>query len=158
MLRRIALLATGTVGGVVAIVAYHPPQLHSVAAIGVVAPIPSSSSTPNSTATPSSTKSTPVPTAPKSATGTFTGDTARTQWGPVQVQITVSAGQITKVNALQFPHGDQRSRSISQQSIPYLISQTISTKSANVVGVSGASYTSDGWRRSLASARSKAGI
>jgi hypothetical protein len=32
------------------------------------------------------------------------------------------------------------------------------TKSANVLGVTAAGYTSDGWRRSLASARSKAGI
>jgi uncharacterized protein with FMN-binding domain len=163
MLRRIALLATGTVGGVVAIVAYHPPQLHAVAATGVVSPTPQQSTSPSATTTgttnsTSTAKPAPSTPTPKTSSGVFTGDVARTQWGPVQVQITVSAGQITKVSALQFPHGDQRSRSISQQSVPYLISQTISIKSANVVGVSGASYTSDGWRRSLASARAKAGI
>lgn len=144
MLRRVAIIATGTIGGVVAVVAYHPPSLQPVSTIGVA------TTTPAATATPTKTTS--------STSGVVTGDTAQTQWGPVQVQITVSGGQITAAKALQFPSGDRRSQSISQQAIPYLIQQTLTTKSANVLGVSGASYTSDGWRRSLASARSKAGI
>lgn len=148
MLRRVAIIATGTLGGVIAVVAYHPPQLRPVSTIGVSTPAPSS-------ATPSPGATTP---SKNTASGTVTGDTAQTQWGPVQVQITVSGGHITAAKALQFPNGDRRSQSISQQAIPYLIQQTLTTKSANVVGVSGASYTSDGWRRSLASARSKAGI
>ena len=143
MFRRVAIIATGTLGGVIAVVAYHPPQLQPVSTIGVVTP-------PKGTTTPSTT--TP------SKSGTVTGDTIQTQWGPVQVQITVSGGQVTSAKALQFPNGDRRSQSISQQAIPYLIQQTLTTKSANVLGVSGASYTSDGWRRSLASARTKAGI
>lgn len=149
MLRRVALLITGTVGGVAAIVAYHPPSLTPVAAIGTVTPIPASSTGASAT---------PGATGKPSSSGTFAGNTANTQWGPVQVQITVSNGQITSARALQYPNGDRRSQSIAQQSIPYLIQQTLSTKSANVLGVSGASYTSDGWRRSLASARAKAGI
>lgn len=140
MFRRIAILATGTIGGVVAVVAYHPPSLTPVSTSGVVSPIPALTGTTNS------------------KSGVFAGDTAQTAWGPVQVQITVSGGQIMAATALQYPNGDRRSQSIAQQSIPYLIQQTLTTKSANVLGVSGASYTSDGWRRSLASARSKAGI
>lgn len=146
MLRRIAIIATGTVGGVVAVVAYHPPSLNPVSTIGIATPAPSSTGT-TTTNKPTS-----------GASGIYTGDTAQTAWGPVQVQITVSGGQITAAKALQWPNGDRRSQSIAQQSIPYLIQQTLSTKSANVLGVTGASYTSDGWRRSLASARSKAGI
>jgi uncharacterized protein with FMN-binding domain len=146
MLRRIAIIATGTVGGVVAVVAYHPPSLNPVSTIGVATPAPAS------TGTPATTKPT------SGASGIYTGNTAQTAWGPVQVQITVSGGQITAAKALQWPNGDRRSQSIAQQSIPYLIQQTLTTKSANVLGVTGASYTSGGWRRSLASARSKAGI
>ncbi len=152
MLRRIAIIATGTVGGVVAVVAYHPPSLTPVSTIGVANPAPASTSTPSGTKTPAATKPTTA------ASGIYTGNTAQTAWGPVQVQITVSGGQITAAKALQWPNGDRRSQSIAQQSIPYLIQQTLTTKSANVLGVTGASYTSDGWRRSLASARSKAGI
>ena len=150
MLRRVAIIATGTIGGVVAVVAYHPPQLRPVSTIGVATPTTTPTGTTAGTKTPAGTTS--------STSGVFTGATAQTQWGPVQVQITVSGGQITAAKALQWPNGDRRSQSIAQQSIPYLIQQTLTTKSANVLGVSGASYTTDGWRRSLASARSKAGI
>lgn len=152
MLRRIAIIATGTVGGVVAVVAYHPPSLTPVSTIGVATPAPASTGTPSAANTPATTNPT------SGTSGIYTGATAQTAWGPVQVQITVSGGQITAAKALQWPNGDRRSQSIAQQSIPYLIQQTLTTKSANVLGVSGASYTSDGWRRSLASARSKAGI
>jgi uncharacterized protein with FMN-binding domain len=152
MFRRIAIIATGTVGGVAAVLAYHPPSLTPVAAIGVATPAPAATGTASGTKTPPATQPAGSP------SGTYTGNTAQTAWGPVQVQITVAGGQITSVKALQWPNGDQRSQSIAQQSIPYLIQQTLTTKSANVLGVTGASYTSDGWRRSLASARSKAGI
>jgi uncharacterized protein with FMN-binding domain len=152
MFRRIAIIATGTVGGVAAVLAYHPPTLTPVATIGIASPAPVPTGTSTGTKTP------PVTTPAGSPSGTYAGNTAQTSWGPVQVQITVSGGQITSVKALQWPNGDQRSLSIAQQSIPYLIQQTLTTKSANVLGVTGASYTSDGWRRSLASARSKAGI
>ena len=144
MLRRVIILATGTIGGVVAIVAYHPPQLTQVAALGVAAPAPATSA--------------PTTTKPQTAARTVVGQTAQTQWGPVQVQITVSNGQVIAAKALQFPNVDRRSQSISQQAVPFLIQQTLSAKSTSVLGVSGASYTSDGWRRSLASARAKAGI
>lgn len=150
MLRRVIILATGTISGVIAIVAYHPPQLTQVAILGVATPAPT---------TPGQTTAKPAPPSkPQTAAGTFVGNTAQTQWGPVQVQITVSNGQITTAKALRFPNGDRRSQSISQQAVPFLIQQTLTTKSATVVGVSGASYTSDGWRRSLASARAKARI
>ena len=152
MFRRIAIVATGTIGGVAAVLAYHPPTLTPVSTIGVAAPAPVPTKTSSGTKTPTATNQT------SSASGTYAGDTAQTAWGPVQVQITLSGGQITAVKALQWPNGDQRSQSIAQQSIPYLIQQTLTTNSANVLGVTGASYTTDGWRRSLASARSKAGI
>lgn len=148
MLRRIIILITGTIAGVAAVVSYHPPHLGAVSTVG--------SAAPTSVAPPK----TAQPTTGSTSTGSsvVAGDTAQTQWGPVQVEISLTAGKITSVRALQFPNGDRRSQSISQQAIPYLIQQTLATNSANVVGVSGASYTSDGWRRSLASARSKAGI
>ena len=91
--------------------------------------------------------------------GVFTGNTTNTRWGPVQVEITVKDGVVVAAKALQFPSGDQRSLSISQQAIPYLVQQTLGVVSAaDVQGVSRASYTSDGWRSSLQSALKKAGI
>lgn len=135
MFRRIAIMATGTLGGVLVVLAYHPPELRAVASVGEIADT-------SATATAAS----------------YVGRVSDTPFGPVQVQISVAAGSIVKVKALQLPNGDQRTRSIAQQAVPFLIEQTLGAKSANVLGVTGASYTSEGWRKSLASAMVKAGI
>ena len=115
------------------------------------------------TPTPAATKTAapaPAPTKAASAgyTGTVTGNTAQTRWGPVQVELTISNGKITAAKALQYPNSDGRSASISSQAIPYLVQQTLAAQSANIQGVGGASYTSYGWYQSLMSALSKAGM
>ena len=160
MLRRAILVVTGTAAAVTSALVYNPPQLAQVATS-------SKAATPATSTAPSG-KSTPAPNATQSAapttptnlpSGNFAGDKVSTRWGPVQVEITVKNGVITAANALAFADGDRRSLSISQQAIPYLIEQTLGVvKSNDVMGVSGASYTSNGWRTSLQSAIKKAGI
>lgn len=109
------------------------------------------------TPTPASTP-TPTKAATSGISGTFAGATNQTRFGPVQVQITVSNGKITSVKALQYPNGDGRSASISQQAIPYLVQQTLTAQSDQISGVGGASYTSYGFYISLQSALKKAGL
>jgi len=166
MLRRAILLITGTATAVTGALVYNPPQLASVATDSLpVTPTPIASKSPPagtknpSTKTPSAV---PTPVAPPQnnlPSGVFAGNTINTRWGPVQVEITVKDGVVTAAKALRFPSGDQRSLSISQQAIPYLVQQTLGVVSAaDVQGVSRASYTSDGWRSSLQSALKKAGI
>jgi uncharacterized protein with FMN-binding domain len=160
MLRRAILVVTGTAAAVTSALIYHPPQLTQVltsskAAIPATSTAPSGKSTPAPNATQSSAPTTPT----NLPSGNFAGDKVSTKWGPVQVEITVKNGVITAANALAFPDGDRRSLSISQQAIPYLIEQTLGVvKSNDVMGVSGASVTSGGWRTSLQSAIKKAGI
>ena len=101
---------------------------------------------------------TPTKAAPSGISGTFAGATNQTRFGPVQVQITVSNGKITAVKALQYPNGDGRSASISQQAIPFLVQQTLTAQSDQISGVGGASYTSYGFYISLQSALKKAGL
>ena len=72
--------------------------------------------------------------------------------------IVVKDGKIVAASALQAPSGDSRSRSISQQAIPYLVQETLAAQSAQISGVGGASYTSNGWYTSLQSALKKAGL
>jgi uncharacterized protein with FMN-binding domain len=152
MLRRAILVVSGTAAAVASALAYNPPQLAQVSTASK--PATPSPTTPSPT-TPSTPK-TPASTLPS---GDFTGDKVQTRWGPVQVQITVKDGVITAANALAFPNGDRRSLSISQQAIPYLIEQTLGVvSSSEVMGVSQATYTSNGWRASLQSAIKKAGI
>jgi uncharacterized protein with FMN-binding domain len=171
MLRRAILLITGTATAVTGALVYNPPQLASVATDSLpVTPTPTASKSPPagtknpSTKTPGTKTPTtaPTPVAPPQnnlPSGVFAGNTINTRWGPVQVEITVKDGVVTAAKALRFPSGDQRSLSISQQAIPYLVQQTLGVVSAaDVQGVSRASYTSDGWRSSLQSALKKAGI
>jgi uncharacterized protein with FMN-binding domain len=112
----------------------------------------SASATP--TASPTATKTT-APTT-KNVTGTFTGDAINVGYGIVQVQITVNNGKITDAQAVQAPSG--RNDRFTQMSVPVLRQKTLAAQGSNITGVSGASYTSYGWYKSLVSALSKAGL
>ncbi|WP_327693710.1 FMN-binding protein [Streptomyces sp. NBC_00459] len=88
--------------------------------------------------------------------GTFTGDTVQTQYGPVQVRVTVSGGKITKAEAVQQPKGGQ-SDQISGNAIPKLNQEAVAAGlDGSIDAISGASYTSAGYGKSLQSALDKA--
>ena len=181
-MKRALLIAGGTVGGLGAVLAITPPQLSSsdlmiagapavaTTGTGISAPA-SSSSVPSKSAKPVATqKSTAV--APKAATasttptavappqvaqsGTFTGPTVNMKYGNVQVQITVVNGQITDAVAVKAPSG--KNDRYTQRAVPILKQQTLAAQSANIKGVSGASYTAYGWYTSLQGALTQAGL
>ncbi|MFF5536128.1 FMN-binding protein, partial [Streptomyces cinerochromogenes] len=87
---------------------------------------------------------------------TVTGKAVQTQYGPVQVRITVSGGKITKAEAVQAPKGglsDQK----TQLAVPKLNQEAVAAGTADIDAVSGATYTSTGYRQSLQSALDQAG-
>jgi uncharacterized protein with FMN-binding domain len=84
--------------------------------------------------------------------GTYTGSTADTRFGPVQVQITVTGGTITDVQVPEYPSTNPRDRQINARALPTLISETTDAQSADIDMVSGATYTSRGYLTSLQSA------
>jgi uncharacterized protein with FMN-binding domain len=86
-----------------------------------------------------------------------TGSVVDTQWGPVQVQITLSGDTITAVNVLQYPSGNPTDDEINAQALPILIDETKQAGSAQIDMVSGATVTSTGYVQSLQSALDKAG-
>jgi uncharacterized protein with FMN-binding domain len=92
------------------------------------------------------------------ATRTVTGGVASTQWGPVQVQLTVSGGRITGVSVLQQPSGNPRDTEINDYALPILTQETTSAQSASIDMVSGATVTSTGYVQSLQSAIDRAGL
>jgi uncharacterized protein with FMN-binding domain len=183
-MKRGLLIGIGTLGGLGAVFAITPPQFGGSTPSGLAAlpgkaassaapapaatkaaSAPTKASTPTKKATPTKTKSAaPQPTqtqAPAQSggiSGTFDGNTAQTRWGPVQVRIVVKDGKIVDASALQSPNGDRRSADISRQAIPYLVQETLAAQSAQISGVGGASYTSNGWYQSLQSALKKAGL
>ncbi|PZE75138.1 FMN-binding protein [Curtobacterium sp. MCBD17_019] len=88
--------------------------------------------------------------------GTFTGSTVSTQYGDVQVQVTVSGGKITAVTPLHLTDAEQRSVMISEQAAPLLEDEVLSAQSADVDTISGATYTSDAYLQSLQAALDEA--
>lgn len=92
------------------------------------------------------------------AAKTVLGDVADTQYGPVQVRITVSGGKVTAADAVKAPDSDANSRQIAAGAIPKLNQAAVTAQSAQIDAVSGASYTSEGYITSLQSALDKAGL
>ncbi|TFD59942.1 FMN-binding protein [Cryobacterium suzukii] len=90
--------------------------------------------------------------------GTFTGPVVATRFGNVQVSVTIAAGAITDVTALQLTNHDGRSVQISNRAAPILRTEVLAAQSASVQNVSGATYTSDGYLQSLQSALDTAGF
>jgi uncharacterized protein with FMN-binding domain len=93
-----------------------------------------------------------------SAAKTVTGEAIDTIYGPVQVRITVKGGKITAVTATQYPMDTPRDYQINSYAIPALNQETLQASSANIDGVSGATYTSQGYIGSLQSAIDQAGL
>lgn len=97
--------------------------------------------------------------APPTASRSATGASVNYIYGVLSVDVTVSGSKISKVKIGSINDGgNYRSESIDQMAIPQLEQQTLSVQSANIQGVSGASYTSAGFRQSLQSALSKLGL
>lgn len=106
---------------------------------------------------------TPTPTPTPTATATtcanakeITGPVANTQWGPVQVAATIANGKVCAVRTLQYPDGDRKSASINARAVPMLEAQAEAAGSANIDGVSGATFTSMGYVTSLQGAIDRA--
>ena len=164
-MKRALLIAGGTIGGLGAVLTITPPQLSSTTQIagGIPPADPSAAPSASATATAQPTKKpTTAPTAaptkaPSGATdGSFTGDAVTMRYGIVQVKITVQNGKITDAQAVKAPTGSNDR--YTQMAVPRLREQTITAQSANIQGVSGASFTSYGWYTSLVSAIAKAGL
>jgi uncharacterized protein with FMN-binding domain len=115
-----------------------------------IAPHAGTSTTPTTTGV-TAPGSTPAPT-------TFDGTVEQNRYGPVQVRITVSGGHLTDVQALQLPSDRARSVRISQIAGPLLRKEALQAQSARIDVVSGATYTSRGYTRSLQHALDRAGI
>lgn len=100
--------------------------------------------------------STPTGTAVPAA-GSYTGQAQETQYGAVQVRITIAGGKITEITPVRLTDRDQRSVSISNRAAPILRQEILGAQSANVQTVSGATYTSAAYLSSLQSALDQAG-
>ena len=164
-MKRLVLTVTGTVAGLAALLSFKT-QTHPVAASGALPSAGTSSTSAGavpatrpagSGAATSATATAPAAAAP-AAPKTYTGQAISTRYGIVQVKATVANGKITDVAFVQLTAFDGRSQQINSQAAPVLLRETLQNQTAQVDTVSGASYTSDGYRESLQSALDKAGL
>jgi uncharacterized protein with FMN-binding domain len=142
-LRRIVLASAATVSGMVMLLSLKP---HTSSQTALALPAPSSSASASSGTGSAAT-----------GTKTVTGDTVQTRWGPVQVRITIKDGKLTEVTAVTYPTDNPRDQEINSYAIPQLRTEALQAQSAEIDTVSGATYTSDGYRQSLQSALDSAG-
>jgi uncharacterized protein with FMN-binding domain len=112
----------------------------------------SSETTSGSSGSSSSSGSSGSTGAAAAAAGTYAGSVVQTRFGSVQVQITVKAGAITDVTALQLTDAERKSVQISSRAAPLLRAEVVKAQSANVQSISGATVTSDAYLSSLQAA------
>ena len=173
-MRRITTAIVASISGVVLLFSYHTSTMGSRAvasAPGLVLAAPDTTVTVTSAAAaqPATDAAPVVTTDPPPATTTGSrsaaktpkvvdGDSIDTRWGPVQVEVTVAGGKITDVQPLEVPYDNGRSQEINNYAVPILRQEIIDAQSAQIDTVSGATYTSGGYRDSLQSALDKIGF
>mgnify|MGYP003349333272 FL=1 len=152
-MRRALLIGAGTLGGVTAVLAYHPGSWFGTGTAAASSALPATSDTTTATNATTATAATPVAPSEK----TITGDAIDTRYGPVQVQIVVKGSQLISATGNQQAT-DGHSAQIAAYAIPELEQQAVTAQTASISGVSGASYTSSGFAQSLQSALQQAGL
>jgi uncharacterized protein with FMN-binding domain len=128
--------------------ARRTPAAHATTA----APVRPSTPEPAATHAPVVRTTPPAPKPTAARTVTVNGGAADTRYGPVQVQIKIRAGRIISSDAIDYPQDSSRDREINSWAIPELNQETLDAQSAEIDTVSGATYTSEGYRESLQSA------
>jgi uncharacterized protein with FMN-binding domain len=79
----------------------------------------------------------------------ITGPVAQTPFGPVQVRVSLTGHHINDIRVLQLPSDFSLSQQISAYSGPRLRQEALRAQSGRIDTVSGATYTSGGYRQSL---------
>ena len=170
-MRKIVTAIMGTISGLVLLFSYHTSTATRAATVAATATEDSqsaattpnaaesqgSSSSSSSGSSSGSTESEPSSSAQATestagVSGTFTGDAVQTRYGAVQVEITVQDGVITSSAAIQYPNRDRHDQQINSYAVPVLNAEAVDAQSAHIDAVSGATYTSVGYVRSLQSA------
>ncbi|WP_406195064.1 FMN-binding protein [Kitasatospora sp. NBC_01560] len=165
-MRRAVVSSAATTAGIILLLSLKPHQAAGPAAVigsggtdaAGTAPAPSDASAPSGATAPSSTAGTGTG-AGATAAGprTVTGTAANTRYGPVQVRVTLAGSRISAVDVIKYPTEDRRDREINSSALPLLNQEAIAAQSAAIDVVSGATFTSQGYIRSLQSALDQAG-
>jgi uncharacterized protein with FMN-binding domain len=146
-MRRAPLVLAATVVGVAFVLGAHPrSQVKASPPATVSAPPPAGSAPSGST-----------PGASRTVLGADETINDGTTFGDLQVKVTASGARITSVGMARLNVNGPQSQQISNMVIPQLEQQTLASQSANIQGVSGATYTSQAYAASLQAALDQLG-
>jgi len=98
-----------------------------------------------------------APTLAAMKSGSFTGKREYAYYGYVKVQAVVKNGTLADIKVLEYPSDNGRSREINSIALPYLIQEVVDANTWNVDLISGATFTSVAFLRSLQAAMKAAG-
>ncbi|MGD0874370.1 MAG: FMN-binding protein [Acidimicrobiales bacterium] len=174
-MKRTPIVLAATAAGLATVLGFHTQQMSGSILSGLgkagtgTTPTgsPSGTSGANTTTTAgssstgsSTSSSTPSTTTTTAASGTRTalGADVQYRYGELELQVTVTAGRITNVQPAIDTAFDPRSSQVNSYAEPLLQSQTLQAQSANINGVSGATFTSQAYVQSLQAALDKLGI
>jgi uncharacterized protein with FMN-binding domain len=150
--RRVGTAAASSVAGLVIVLALHPGKSGAIkprASKAVEGP-PTSQPTGQPTAPPNA--GAPV------ASRTATGSAENYGYGTLSVSVTVNGQHIADVSVAHLQTIDPYSQALANQVIPMLRREVMNAQSANIQGISGATYTSEAYAYSLQAALTHLGI
>jgi uncharacterized protein with FMN-binding domain len=172
-MRRAPIVVAATAAGLAGVLGFHTQQQSLLSGLsGGTTPTTSGGGTTSTTAPPgsggststtapgSTSTSTPASTTTTTPTGTQTaiGADVQYRYGELELKVTATGGKITSVQPVIDTAYDARSFQVNSYAEPQLLSQTLQAQSANINGVSGATYTSQAYVQSLQAALDKLGI
>lgn len=170
-MKRAPIVITSTAAGLALLFSYHTshPSLQIKSASGATpdgtgstptAPPESTSGASPQSRSGSSPETTSPPTTKPAASSSrsATGTDVQYRYGDIQIEVTASGSKITNVTAARDDATDGHSYQINSEAVPILESQTMSAQSAQIDGVSGATYTTQAYEQSLQSALDQLGI
>jgi uncharacterized protein with FMN-binding domain len=161
-MKRAPLVLSATAAGLAGVLVFHTHR--PVSSLVVKAPTttttpPTTQPSPGTpTSTPTSTPASTSTTTPSSGgVRSATGTVSQYPYGELSVTVTETAGHITGLQMASLSETDRRSVSIDDQAIPLLQQEVMTAQSANIDGVSGATFTSQAYAQSVQSALDQLG-
>ena len=163
-MKRAPIVVAGTLVGLIGVLKFHTAPVSLTSPAGSSLPAASASGaspapSPSSQGTKANGTAAGAASQQSGASRTAVGPSVYYDYGTLKVRVTVSGRRITKVGIASLDDGSNpRSQYIDQQSIPMLEQEVLQAQSANIQGVSGASYTSAGFAQSLQGALRTLGL
>lgn len=148
----------GTIAGLAGILSFHTSPAASVATTPVTGgahPGGSSAASGQGTARHGRARArnrARVTRTPSSATRSALGATEQYGYGQLAVKVTARAGRIVSVAVAQIQTAEPYSAQLARQVIPTLRAEVLSGQTANINGISGATYTCEAYAKSVQAA------